>query len=204
MGSFIVFEGCEGVGKSTQLRFIKEYVEKTNQKVLFTREPGGTPLAEEIRNIILTKDMYPETEAALFAAARVDHINNFLKPKLDEGYTIICDRYIDSSLAYQGIARGLGFDRVKEINKYALENMMPDCVILLDLDPKDAWRRKNGVVVENDRIDNESLEFHTLVYKGYQMLAKEEKRFVLIKPEQEKLDTHRKIIEALKERKLLN
>lgn len=204
MGSFIVFEGCEGVGKSTQLKFIEEYVKKTNQKVLFTREPGGTPLAEEIRKIILTKDMAPETEAALFAAARVDHINNFLKPKLEEGYTIICDRYIDSSLAYQGIARNLGFDRVKEINKYALDNMMPDCVIFLDLSPENAWRRKSGIVVENDRIDNESLEFHKEVFKGYSMLAETETRFIKIKPEVDKLDTHIKIVNALRERKLLD
>ena len=115
-GKFITFEGCEGVGKSTQLRLIREYLEKTNQNVVFTREPGGTPLAEKIRNIILTENMCAETEAELFAAARCDHIRNLILPALNDGKTVICDRFVDSSLAYQGYGRNLGYERVKDIN----------------------------------------------------------------------------------------
>ena len=133
MSKFIVFEGGEGVGKSTQLEYFRDYLAKTNQKAVFTREPGGTPLAEKIRHLILTEEMSAECEALLFAAARAEHINNFIKPNLEAGNIVVCDRYIDSSIVYQGYARDLGEEKVLTYNMYAVNNCMPDAVIFLDM-----------------------------------------------------------------------
>lgn len=202
-GKFIVFEGCEGVGKSTQLRLIKEYLEKTGQDAVFTREPGGTPLAETIREIILREEMNAECEANLFAAARSEHIDNFILPALNEGKTVICDRYIDSSIAYQGYARGLGRDRVTEINEYAIRTCMPDAVVFIDMNPLSSWRRQKGKVVQNDRLEAEKDEFHLAVYRGFKELAATENRFVCVEPDEDKLITNRKIIDALRERELI-
>ncbi len=202
-GKFITFEGCEGVGKSTQLRLIREYMERTNQPAVFTREPGGTPLAEKIRQIILTEEMCAETEAELFAAARCDHINNLILPALEEGKTVICDRYIDSSLAYQGYGRGLGYDRVKEINFYAVENCMPDGVIFLDMNPLDSFRRRKGTVIDNDRMEQEKDAFHLRVYEGYHDIMGRRDNYIPIVPDGNKEVTGNKIITALIERGLI-
>ena len=120
-GKFITFEGCEGVGKSTQLRLLAEYLNREGIDTAFTREPGGTPLAERIREILLDENLVisPYAEAELFATARRDHIDNLILPSIEAGKLVVCDRYIDSSLAYQGVARGLGIERVYEINSYA-------------------------------------------------------------------------------------
>ena len=136
-GKFITVEGCEGVGKSTQLRLLKEYFEREGIEAIFTREPGGTPIAERIREILLDKKLAvsPIIEAELFAVARMEHINNRIKPALEEGKIVVCDRYLDSSLAYQGVARGIGIDEVYEINAYARDNCMPDLTIFIDMDP---------------------------------------------------------------------
>ena len=133
-GKFITVEGCEGVGKSTQLRLLKEYFEKENIDAIFTREPGGTPVAEKIREILLDKklNVTPRIEAELFAVARMEHINNRIKPALEEGKVVVCDRYLDSSLAYQGVARNLGIDEVYNINWYARDNCMPDLTIFIE------------------------------------------------------------------------
>ncbi len=204
MKGFIVFEGCEGVGKSTQLRFLEEYLKESGQEAVFTREPGGTPLAEEIRQLILTKQMSAETEAALFAAARCDHIDNLILPALREGKIVVCDRYIDSSLAYQAYARGLGEDFVCKMNEYALKNCMPEAVVFLDMDPLHSWRRQKGKVVENDRIEKEADEFHLAVYKGYKALAEKNERFLCIQTDVDKNVTAGRIIEALKKRGIIS
>ena len=202
-GKFITFEGCEGVGKSTQLKFLKEYLEKTGQDAIFTREPGGTPLAERIRELILTCDMNAECEALLFAAARCDHIDNRILPALNEGKIVICDRYIDSSIAYQGYGRGLGYDKVREINSYAVKNCLPDAVIFIDMNPLESWRRKKGKVVENDRMEREKDEFHLKVYKGFKEIEKKQNNFLAIIPEEDKNATSEKIIAALKNKGLI-
>ena len=200
MKGFIVFEGCEGVGKSTQLRFLKEYLEKTGQPAVFTREPGGTPLAEEIRQLILTKEMSAETEACLFAAARCDHIDNLILPSIQEGKLVVCDRYIDSSLAYQAYARGLGEDFVYKVNEYAVKNCMPEAVVFLDMDPLNSWRRQKGKVVENDRIEKEKDEFHLAVYEGYKKLAAKSDRYLRIETDIDKNVTAQRVVTALRAR----
>ncbi|MBO5773985.1 MAG: dTMP kinase, partial [Clostridia bacterium] len=143
-GKFVTVEGCEGVGKSTQLRLLKEYFEREGIPAVFTREPGGTPIAERIREILLDKKLAvsPRIEAELFAVARMEHINNLIKPALEQGKVVISDRYIDSSLAYQGVARELGIDNVYEINAYARDNCMPELTIFIDMDPANSWRKQ--------------------------------------------------------------
>ena len=202
-GKFIAFEGCEGVGKSTQLRLLKEYLELTGQEAVFTREPGGTPLAEKIRELILTCDMNAETEALLFAAARCDHIDNLILPALNEGKIVVCDRYIDSSIAYQGFARNLGYDWVREINSYAVKNCLPDAVIFIDMNPLNSWRRQKGKTVENDRMERETDEFHLKVYNGFKEIEKRQENFLSIIPEVDKAATNAKIVQALKDKGLI-
>ena len=203
-GAFITFEGCDGVGKSTQVALLKEYLEKTNQDALFTREPGGTALAEKIRGILMdeTVKMTALAEAYLFAAARAEHMKAVILPALEEGKIVVCDRFIDSSYAYQGAARGLGQEVVADINKYALFGRLPDCTVFIDMNPLNSWRKQKGKTVE-DRIEIESAEFHLGVYGGFRKLAKESGRFVSIVPEQEKADTARLILNALRARNLI-
>lgn len=200
-GKFITVEGCEGVGKSTQLRLLKDYFENQGIEAIFTREPGGTPVAEKIREILLDKKLSitPIIEAELFAVARMEHINNRIKPALEEGKIVVCDRYLDSSLAYQGVARNLGIDRVYEINSYARDNCMPDLTIFIDMDPAHSWRKQRGTVILNDRMEGESNEFHALCYKGFkEMCAREPERIVAVKPDKDQYVTHNAIVNELK------
>ncbi len=203
MKGFIAFEGGEGVGKSTQLTFLKKYLAETGQEAVFTREPGGTPLAEKIRQMILTNEMGAETEAALFAAARCDHIDNLILPSLRAGKIVICDRYIDSSLAYQAYARGLGEKFIYDLNSYAVQNCMPEAVVFLDMNPLESWRRQKGDVVANDRIEQEADAFHLKVYEGYQELARKNDRFLCIRTDWDKNVTSERIIDALRSRGLI-
>lgn len=202
---FITFEGCEGVGKSTQIRLLKEYLEKTGQPALFTREPGGTPVAEKVREILLSPDhaLSPLVEAYLFAAARADHVANVIRPAVARGELVICDRFLDSSLAYQGEARELGMEEVFWLNGPAIGDCTPDCTVFLDLSPENNWRRKKGKVVENDRMEAESLEFHLAVYRGFKRLAANSPKVVSVVPQEDKMETHRLIVEALRERGLI-
>jgi len=195
---FITFEGCEGVGKSTQLRLLKEYLEKTNQKALYIREPGSTSISEQIRKIILdtnNTEMSPVTEAMLYAASRCQLVDEIIKPALERGELVICDRYIDSSIAYQGYARGLGQDLIKEINVPAVKGCMPDLTIFLDLAPQDSWRK----VKNEDRLEMESMDFHNKVYDGFVNEMKTSNgRIVSIKPDNDMYVTSQKIIDALR------
>ena len=197
MSKFITFEGCDGVGKSTQIAFVKEFLESKGKKVMLTREPGGTPLAEKLREIIIKENMDVITEAHLFAAARSEHLINKIIPALNDGYYVLCDRFIDSSLAYQGYARGLGFERVLEINRFTVENKMPDATIFIDMEPSNTWRKQSSMVIEDDKYEAETLEFHKKVYEGFKTLAKTEDRFISIVPEFEKKQTTEKIIKGL-------
>lgn len=202
-GIFITFEGCEGVGKSRQIHMLEEYLNKTNKKYYLTREPGGTVVSEQIRSVILdgkNVSMTDECEALLYAAARVQLLKENVKPRLDAGELVLCDRFIDSSLAYQGYARGLGVDFVEKINDYAIKNFMPDITIFLNLPPEQAFLRKGGVD-KNDRLELSGMEFHKKVYQGYLDLAEKYKdRFVVIDASGERMETHAKIIAALKEK----
>ena len=167
-GKFITFEGCEGVGKSRQIAMLEEYLKKHNVHYYLTREPGGTDISEQIRNVILdgkNSAMTDECEALLYAAARVQLLKEVIKGKLDAGELVICDRFVDSSLAYQGKARGLGYDFVEKINDYAIKNFTPDYTIFLDLSPEAAFKRKGGADA-SDRVELSGMEFHNRVYEG--------------------------------------
>lgn len=203
MAAFITFEGCEGVGKSTQLKYLKEYLEQTGQDAVFTREPGGTPLAEKIRDLILKEDMSAECEALLFAAARADHIDNLILPALREGKIVVCDRYIDSSIAYQGYARDLGEEAVLTLNRYAVQNCMPDAVVFIDMNPLASWRRQKGKTVEDDRMEAETDGFHLSVYRGFRELSEKYDRFIPVVPDVDKSVTAEKIRNALIEKGLI-
>ena len=200
-GKFITFEGCEGVGKSRQIKLLEEYLVKNNKEYYLTREPGGTPVSEQIRSVILdgkNVSMTDECEALLYAAARVQLLKEIVKPRLDAGQLVLCDRYIDSSFAYQGYARGLGCDFVEKINDYAIKNFMPDYTIFLNLAPEEAFKRKGGVD-KTDRLELSGMEFHQKVYNGYVELSKTySDRFIVIDASGSRDQTHAKIISALK------
>ncbi len=174
-GKFITFEGCDGCGKSTQLRLLSEFLKQSGVPHIFTREPGGGKISESIREILLSgknTEMTDECEALLYAAARAQHLREIVEPALEAGKLVICDRYVDSSLAYQAYARGLGVDFVTKINAFALEKYLPDLTVFIDLSPEDAFKRKNGAD-ENDRLEQAGMAFHQKVYAGYQAIARE-------------------------------
>ena len=170
-GLFITIEGPDGSGKSTQIQFMKEYFEGLGLECLFTREPGGTKISEKLRNIILDKEnaeMCDMTEALLYAASRAQHVEELIVPALKEGKIVVCDRFIDSSIAYQGYGRFLG-DAVRVINEFAVNGCMPDVTFLLELDPSIGKSRIREDV--QDRLEMEKLEFHQRVFAGYQAMA---------------------------------
>jgi dTMP kinase len=172
-GLFITIEGNDGSGKSTVITSLKEQLAKLNVEVCYTREPGGSYVAEKIREVILDNDniaMDDKTEALLYAASRRQHLKETVFPALEAGKLVICDRFIDSSLTYQGIARGLGVDEVYNMNMFATEGFMPHLTIYLLVDPKIGLERKSHQK-ELDRLEHEKLEFHQKVYNGYLMLA---------------------------------
>ena len=171
-GKFITFEGCEGSGKSTQLKLLSEYLTSVGTDFILTREPGGSGISEDIRKIILNGKntaMCDECEALLYAAARIQHLREVIAPALEAGKLVVCDRYVYSSLAYQGYARGLGEKFIEEINAVALSDYPPDMTVFLDISPKDAFKRKRGAD-KNDRIEQMGLAFHEKVYNGYKSL----------------------------------
>lgn len=202
-GTFITFEGCEGVGKSCQIRLLRSYLDEIGKKYYLTREPGGTRVSEQIRAVILdgkNDAMSDECEALLYAAARAQLIKEELQPRLARGELVFCDRYIDSSLAYQGYARGLSCEFIEKINDYAIKNFMPDYTVFLSLAPEDAFRRKGGADCE-DRLEKTGLDFHNKVYNGYLELAKKyPERYIVIDASGTKMQTHEKIIKALTEK----
>ncbi len=199
-GKFITFEGCDGCGKSTQLKLLSEYLTKKGIPHVFTREPGGGKISEQIREILLNgknAEMTDECEALLYAAARVQHLHDKVAPALEEGKLVICDRYVDSSLAYQAFARGLGEDFIRKINAYALEKYLPDATVFIDLTPADAFKRKHGAD-ENDRLEQAGMAFHERVYAGFDKLASTETgRFIRIDGKQTPDQIFSQVIEAL-------
>ncbi|EKQ52108.1 MULTISPECIES: dTMP kinase [unclassified Clostridium] len=178
-GLFIVFEGGEGSGKTTAIDAIYNWITDNNFNCIKTREPGGIKISEQIRQVILSKEnnsMDPRTEALLYAAARRQHLVEKVIPALNEGKIVLCDRFIYSSLAYQGYARGLGIEEVMSINKFAVGEYMPDISILFDLDPKIGLERiNNSDCREINRLDLEKLDFHERVRVGYNIVYEENK-----------------------------
>ncbi|MCM3588590.1 dTMP kinase [Mesobacillus maritimus] len=198
-GVFISIEGPEGAGKTTIINMLTEQLELEGQQVISTREPGGIDIAEQIREVILNKSntaMDSRTEALLYAAARRQHLVEKVRPALAEGKMVLCDRFIDSSLAYQGYARGLGIDEVYSINKFAIENMMPSITLYFDLDPRIGLERINkNKGREINRLDLENVEFHEKVREGYlQLVERFPERMV-------KIDASKPVEEVFKEAK---
>jgi len=174
-GLFITFEGGEGSGKTTIAKMIKDHLEKEGYKVVLTREPGGVDIAEQIRDVIHNVDnvkMDMKTEALLYAASRRQHLVEKVIPALNNDEIVICDRFIDSSLVYQGVARGIGIDEVYNMNLFATDDILPRRTIFFDIKPEQGLERvysnKNR---EINRLDLESLDFHQRVYDGYLLLC---------------------------------
>lgn len=176
MGLFITFEGPDGCGKTSIINLIKEYY-KDNEKIIFTREPGGTKISEKIREIILSNDnanMSPRTEALLYAASRAQHIDELIKPNLEKGNIVVSDRFVLSSLAYQGGGRELGVEDVRKINDFAINGVNPDMIIFFYVDPLTTLKRKS--LNENaDRLELSGDDFHSRVYDTYMELLEEMK-----------------------------
>ncbi|WP_186575686.1 dTMP kinase [Aquibacillus kalidii] len=173
-GYFITFEGGEGAGKTTILQAIANQLTEEGYEVIATREPGGIEIAEKIRSVILDPShtsMDGRTEALLYAAARRQHLVEKVLPALKHGKIVLCDRFIDSSLAYQGHARGLGMDEVYKINEFAIEDCMPDLTLLFDIKPDEGLNRiQANSCREKNRLDLEEIRFHEMVYEAYQLL----------------------------------
>ena len=172
-GIFITMEGPDGAGKSTQIDLLKKYLEDKGYNILLTRDPGGNDISEAIRGIILNKDfteMGYMTELLLYASARAQLVKENIKPALEAGTAVIADRFVDSSAVYQGIGRGLGIDTVYKVNEFALQGIMPDMTILMDLDAEVGLARKKNQA-ELDRMERESVDFHKKVVAGYRDLA---------------------------------
>ena len=196
-GVFISFEGPDGSGKSTQVKMLYSYLLEKGYPVVLTREPGGTPISEDIRKIILdpsNTEMDGMTEALLYAAARAQHVAQLIKPSVEEGKIVLTDRFMDSSIAYQGYGRDLG-DKIRIINEYAVAGMHPDLTFFLDIDPEEGLKRAKHRE-ELDRLEKESLDFHKRVYEGYLALSKiYEDRYVIIDASASVEDISKKIIE---------
>ena len=204
-GKFITFEGCEGSGKSTQIRLLGEKLTQAGADFIITREPGGSNVAEQIRKIILdgkNTDMCDECEALLYAAARVQHLKEIVIPALDAGKLVICDRYVDSSLAYQGAARGLGYDYIAGINSFAIDKYAPDLTIFLNISPKAAFERKHGAD-KDDRMEALGLSFHEKVYEGYLALIEKYPRICPVECGGTKWETNEKIYSLLKDKGII-
>ena len=199
---FITLEGPEGSGKTTAVEAAVKKLEEMGYQIVRTREPGGTPIAEQIRNVILDKGntaMDSCTEALLYAASRRQHLVEKVWPALKEGKIVICDRYLDSSLAYQGGARGLGIDEVLNINLFATENTWPDLTLLFDLKPEIGLARISANANrEVNRLDLEKLEFHNKVRESFLALARRfPDRYVIIDASQSREDVAKATMEAI-------
>lgn len=199
-GIFITLEGGEGSGKTTIILSIEKYLKENGYDVVTTREPGGVPIAEQIRNVILDVNntkMCNETETLLYAASRMQHLHEKVIPALNEGKVVICDRYLDSSLVYQGYARGIGIDNVLNANCFAIDHM-PDVTFFIDVTPEVGLQRISGRD-KIDRLDKESLSFHQRVYDGYVKLSEQySDRIKRIDGQRDKEEVIADVIEEIK------
>lgn len=202
---FITFEGPEGSGKTSVIKNVYDYLTKRGYEIILTREPGGTPIAEEIRNVILDKkntNLDARAEALLYAASRRQHLVEKVWPALKEGKIVLCDRFLDSSLAYQGGARGIGVEEILNVNLFATEGFYPDLTFLLDIEPSLGLKRiasnKNREV---NRLDLEKIEFHNKVRQTFLDLAKKyEDRYVIIDASKPLVEVNKSVEEAIARR----
>lgn len=180
---FISFEGIDGVGKSTQIRLAEDYLRSMGKDVVCTLEPGGTELGQEIRNLLLHRkgDVAPRAEALLYAADRAHHVATKVRPALASGKVVITDRYLDSSVAYQGAGRKLSAEEIRNISLWAVDGLLPDLTVLVDLDPAIAAERRKGTGQEADRLESEKIEFFQAVRNEFLKLAEAEpSRFLVV------------------------
>lgn len=202
---FITFEGPDGSGKSTIIQKVYDYLIENNYDVIKTREPGGSPIAEKIRNLILdienTKMGY-RTEALLYAASRAQHVEETILPALNENKIVLCDRFLISSLAYQGVGRDLGIENVRKINEFAINGVYPDFVLFFDVDPITTLKRKSSLDTA-DRLEKEGNNFHERVYNGYKEILNSEKNIEIIDATQSVEDVFSQCIKVLKRRNVL-
>lgn len=205
MGFFVTFEGIEGCGKTTQIRHLTARLEGKRLPFLLTREPGGTEIGDKIRQILLSSEnsrMEPVTEFFLYVAARAQHIAQIVLPALREGKTVLCDRFTDATLAYQGNGRGLNIAWLEEIHDRFLQGLKPDLTFLLDLPVEEglrrAWQRMENQALKEDRFEKEALAFHQRVREGYLLLARREPdRIVVLDGRKDEQTLHREILNRL-------
>lgn len=191
-GLFIAFEGGDGAGKSTQAARLSDALESRGLSVLRTREPGGTPVGEKLRSLVLDHGhgtIDPRTEALMFAAARAAHASQVIRPALVEGTVVITDRYIDSSVAYQGAGRGLGAEGVLSLNEWATEGLHPDLTVLLDVAPSDGRRRRTAGDATEDRLESEPDDFHSAIRHAFLDLAAAAPASYLVLPANADIET---------------
>ena len=202
---FITFEGPDGSGKSTIIKKVYDYLIENNYDVIKTREPGGSPIAEKIRNLILdteNTEMGYRTEALLYAASRAQHVEETILPALNEKKIVLCDRFLISSLAYQGVGRDLGIENVRKINEFAINGVFPDFVLFFDVDPITTLKRKSSLDTA-DRLEKEGNNFHERVYNGYKEILNSEKNIEIIDATQSVEDVFSQCIKVLKRRSVL-
>lgn len=204
-GFFITFEGTEGSGKTTQATLLADYLAREGWDVVSTREPGGTDFGKGLREILLIsgpQKISPQAELFLYCADRVQHIQSLIGPALEKGKCVICDRFSDATIAYQGWGRGLDQEETERICQTASGGIIPDLTILLDIDPQNGLARAIGRIKENnsreDRFEKESLDFHRRVRSGYLSLAKvHSNRFCVISAEGSHQEVHRRVVEVV-------
>ena len=205
MGLLITFEGIEGCGKTTQIAHLTSFLERIHHPFLLTREPGGTALGEQIRQILLSSAHDPieaMAELFLYAAVRVQHLRQIILPAMGEGKTVLCDRFADATLAYQGYGRGLDLAWIEKIHARGMENIKPDLTFLLDLPVEEglkrAFRRMEQQASKEDRFEKEALDFHRRVREGYLQLARREPaRIILLDGRKDEQTLHREIVALL-------
>ncbi|WP_291278056.1 dTMP kinase [Galactobacter sp.] len=200
-GVFLVFEGGDGSGKSTQTRRVAEALEEQGLEVVLTREPGGTPIAEELRSLVLDPANAPvddRTEALLYATARSSHVHRVILPALQRGAVVVCDRFVDSSLAYQGVGRGLGIDTVARLNAFGTEGLLPDLTVVLDA-PAELGRIRRGERSETeDRLEAEPDSFHSTVRSTFlELAAQAPERYLVLDATRSAADLTAAVLHAL-------
>jgi dTMP kinase len=200
---FITFEGVEGSGKSTQLNMLHAHLLRMNMDVVSTHEPGGTRIGEDIRRILLdpaNKEMHAMTEAVLYAADRAQHVYEVIKPAMNQGKIVLCDRYIDSTLAYQGVARRMGMEGIQNLNEWITEDLYPDLTFLLEIPYRVGLKRMQKRSRSADRMENQPDSFHEQVQEAYKTLAKIfSKRFVILNGADKPENIHHKIMQEVTE-----